>query len=138
MGDVRVARLDWTGDGLHFEGRGTVPETPSVAIDGGATAGPSPMLTLLLAAAGCTAADVVVILEKMRVRPETFSVEVEGTRRAVDPKRYESVTLRYRIGGGGVTRSQAERAVGLSLEKYCSVMHSLAPDIAVEHEIDLA
>ncbi len=138
MPETRAVRLDWSGERLRFEGGGTEPETPVVIVDGDGEAGPSPMLTLLLAAAGCSAADTVVILTKMRVKLCALRIEVIGTRRDEEPRRYTKMQLRYRMSGEGLDRSKAERAVDLSLEKYCSVVHSLAPDIAVERKIELA
>ena len=95
------------------------------------------MILLLLACAGCTASDVIAMLQKMRVAVVSLTVDVTGKRRREDPKRYEELRLRYFIGGDGLDRSKAERAVRLSLEKYCSVIHSLAPDVHVVHEIEL-
>ncbi len=96
------------------------------------------MLALLLACAGCSGADVVVMLQKMRVRLETLAIDVRGTRRDSEPRRYVEIRFRYRLGGEGLDRAKAERAVSLSLEKYCSVVHSLAPDITVGYDIELA
>jgi len=130
-------RLEWTGERLAFSGQGVDPPSPAVAVDGDRESGPSPMQTLLLAVAGCSSADVVVILKKMRVRLETLAVEVDGVRRDEEPRRYVAMTLRFRMRGQGLDAAKAERAVGLSLEKYCSVIHSLAPDTEVRHEIVL-
>lgn len=96
------------------------------------------MLTLLLAAGACSGADVVTILARMRVALRELTVEVEGTRRVAEPRRYIAVHFRYRLSGEGLDRTKAERAVTLSLEKYCSVVHSLAPDLDVTHDIELA
>lgn len=96
------------------------------------------MLALLLVCAGCSGADVVVLLRKMRVKLRSLAVEVQGTRRDQEPRRYVAIRFRYRMAGDGLDRGKAERAVGLSLDKYCSVVHSLAPDIAVEYDIELA
>ena len=137
MKNERAIRLDWTGTGLRFSGGGTLPETPAIVIDGNDEAGPSPMLTLLLAAAGCTASDVVLILEKMRVKLHALGIGVHGVRREEDPRRYTAITFRFTLAGDGLDRSKAERAVSLSLEKYCSVVHSLRPDIVIRHEITL-
>jgi len=137
MENVRAVRLDWMGVGLRFRGGGTDPETPAVELDGDGATGPSPMLTLLLAAAGCSAADVVAILSKMKVKLDTCAVEVSGIRREGHPKRYGSMKFVFRLSGDGLERAKAERAVGLSLKKYCSVVHSLARDITIEHEIEL-
>lgn len=138
MGNERAVLLEWQGEGLRFLGRGTEPETPAVAIDGDGGTGPSPMLALLLAAASCSGADVVVMLEKMRVRLERLAVGVRGVRREEHPRRYVRVQFRFRMAGEGLDRAKAERAVSLSLKKYCSVVHSLAPDIEVGYEVDLA
>jgi putative redox protein len=138
MGNTRSVRLTWLGEGMRFSGAGTEPGTPPVVIDGDGTAGPSPMLALLLAAGGCTGADVVSILAKMRVPLQHCEIEVSGTRRNEQPRRYAAIRLRFTLAGDGLDRPKAERAVSLSLTKYCSVVHSLAPDIAVEHEIVLA
>ena len=136
MSETRSVRLDWMGEGLRFRGGGTDPATPSVEVDGDGGTGPSPMLTLLLACAGCSGSDVVLILQKMRARLKSLSIDVRGVRGREDPKRYTAILFRYRMSADGVSREQAERAVTLSLEKYCSVVHSLAPDIAVDYEIE--
>ena len=137
MSNTRAIRLTWSGEGLRFSGSGTQPETPAVSIDGDGAAGPSPMLMLLLAAASCSGSDVVVILEKMRAGLRNLTVDVMGTRREQDPKRYTKITFRFTMSGAALDAAKAEHAVTLSLEKYCSVVHSLAPDMAVSHEIAL-
>jgi putative redox protein len=96
------------------------------------------MLLLLLAVASCSGADIVLILKKMRVMLQSLRVEVEGTRREEEPRRYTAVTLVYHIAGDGLDQTKAERAVTLSLEKYCSVVHSLAPDIAIASRVVVA
>ncbi|MCH8934389.1 MAG: OsmC family protein [Gemmatimonadetes bacterium] len=134
----RSVRLDWAGEGLRFRGGGTYPVTPTIEIDGDNGSAPGPMLVLLLAAAGCTAADVVLILEKTRVELSALSVEVDGTRREQDPRRYEAVHFRYRIRGKGLDDAKATRAVSLSVEKYCSVMHTLAPDVEITYDVEVS
>jgi putative redox protein len=138
MTQERAVRLEWTGEGLRFEGRGTDPASPAITLDGDGEAGPSPMLALLLAAASCSGSDVVVILRKMRIDLREVTVEVRGTRRDEEPRRYIAIRFRYRLSGEGLDRAKAERAVSLSLEKYCSVVHSLAPDIRIDHDVELA
>jgi len=110
---------------------------PSITIDGNTEEGPTPMEALLLAAAGCAGADVVSILKKMKVGLETVSIDLVGERRTEHPKRYTGLKYVFRFAGEGVELSKAERAVNLSLDKYCSVLHSLNPDIKVDHEIEL-
>lgn len=137
MPSVRRVQLDWTGEGLRFRGAGTAPVTPPIEVDGDNAAAPGPMLHLLLAAAACSASDVVLILEKMRQPLTALSVEVTGTRRDQDPKRYTEIGLAFRARGEGLERPKVERAVQLSLDKYCSVVHSLAPDIQIASEVVL-
>jgi putative redox protein len=95
------------------------------------------MQALLLAAAGCTGADVVTILERMRAGLEKLSIDVVGTRRDEHPKRYVAVRLEFTMSGSSLDAAKAERAVGLSIEKYCSVLHTFDQRIEVEYEIDL-
>jgi putative redox protein len=135
MPQERAVRLEWTGQGLRFRGGGTEPATPEIVIDGDGEQGPSPMLSLLLAAAGCSGADVVVILNKMRVPIERLAIEVVGVRRDEEPRRYTGLKFRFTVSGNEIDVPKVERAVELSLEKYCSVVASLAPDVAVGYEV---
>ena len=132
MAEPKNVVLEWRHD-LVFEGGAA--GKPSVVLDGGAALGPSPMEALLLALAGCSGADVVSILQKKRADLRAFRVEVVGERRDEHPKRYTAITLRYHVRAPGLVESQARRAIDLSLEKYCSVTHSLAKDIAVRYEL---
>ena len=134
MGAARQVALDWKS-GLLFEGG--APDGPAIAVDADGQQAPSPMQGLLLALAGCTGADVVSILRKQRADLRAFRVEVVGERREEHPKRYTGITLTYRIRAPGLREAQARQAIELSLGKYCSVTHSLAPDIALRHELVL-
>lgn len=132
--EIKRITLDWQED-LHF--KGGEAGRPAIQIDGDNLTGPGPMLTLLLAAASCTGSDVVIILKKMRIDLTRFSIEVAGTRREEEPRRYIAIHFVYRLAGGGLDETRARRAIDLSLEKYCSVMHSLAPDIKVTYDLAL-
>lgn len=132
--ETKRATLRWDG-GLRFTGGD--PQGPAVLVDGASAAGPSPMTALLLAVAGCSGADVVSILEKMRVELREFTIEVAGVRREQEPRRYLSMHLAYRMGGKALDEAKGRRAIDLSIEKYCSVMHSLAPDIRITYELEL-
>lgn len=134
----RTIRLEWTGEGHKFTGGVDEPGAPTTMIDGDGKAAPSPLSTLLLACASCSSVDVVDILAKMRVTLKQLVVEVVGVRREEMPRRYVSIHFRYRLAGDGLERHNAERAVSLSIEKYCSAIASLAPDIELTHEVVLA
>ncbi len=133
--ETKHVTIAWK-DGMRFEG-GT-PGGPATVVDGDGIAGPSPVMTLLIAAAGCTGSDVISILQKMRLRVTAFSVEISGVRREEEPRRFLSIHLTYHLAGDGLEESKVRRAIELSLEKYCSVTHSLAPDIAVTYDVALA
>jgi putative redox protein len=117
--------------------QGGEPGGPETTIDGDNAAGPGPMLTLLLAAAACTGSDVVLILEKMRITLRNFRIEASGVRREEEPRRYTAMHLEYHLDGDGLDEAKAQRAIELSITKYCSVVHSLAPDIRVTHGLTL-
>jgi len=132
--ETKKVTLAWE-QGLHF--RGGEPGRPAILIDGDNAVGPGPMVTLLLAAASCTGSDVVVILQKMQVPFRGLTIEVSGVRREAEPRRYTAIHFDYGITGEGVDPVKVRRAIDLSLEKYCSVVHSLAPDIAVTYALSL-
>jgi putative redox protein len=132
--ETKRATLIWQ-QGLRFATSSS--GGPAITVDGDNVMGPGPMLTLLLAAAACSGSDVVLILEKMRVKLRELRIEVAGTRREEEPRRYVAIHLDYHLGGEGIDPVKAGRAIDLSLEKYCSVIHSLAPDIAVTYALSL-
>ncbi len=133
--ETKRATLTWQQD-LRF--LGSSPGIPPLTIDGDNVVGPGPMLTLLLAAASCTGSDVVLILQKMREKLGELRIEVAGVRREQEPRRYVSIHLDYRVKGEGLDPAKVRRAIDLSLENYCSVIHSLAPDIAITYALSLA
>jgi putative redox protein len=134
MDDAKHVTLTWR-HGMAFEGG--APGKPPIAVDSDGKTGPGPMETLLLALAGCTASDVVSILAKMKFPVRALSVEVTGERRSEHPKRYTSIVLTYHVAAPGAPEERVRHAIDLSLEKYCSVTHSLAPDIARRYELVL-
>jgi putative redox protein len=110
---------------------------PPVLVDGDSVAAASPIELLLVAAATCTAADVVAILVKPRVALQSLDVVLQGMRREEQPRRYTALQFQFTIAGAGADETKARRAIELSLEKYCSVVASLAPDISVTYDVTL-
>lgn len=135
MNEIKRVTLRWTGDGLAFEGGGTTH--PSIQVDGGSRVGPSPMELLLLSVAGCMAIDVRLILDKARVPLTDLEVVTEGTRADTEPRRYSRVKMHFRVVGPGEEHeARVARAVQLSKDKYCSVLHTLDPDLPIETSIE--
>jgi putative redox protein len=132
--ETKSATLTWEG-GMRFST--PVPGGGSIMLDGKARDGASPVVALLLAAAACSGSDVVMIFEKMRIDLKEFSIDARGVRREEEPRRYISMHFTFRLRGEGIDEAKARRAVELSLEKYCSVIASLAPDIPVTYDLDL-
>ena len=132
--ETKTATLSWLG-GMRFGSDATGGAT--LVLDGDAQAGVSPVQALLLSAAACSGSDVVMILEKMRVELREFSIDARAVRREEQPRRFLSMHFVFRIRGEGVDEAKARRAVELSLEKYCSVVASLAEDLPVTYDIDL-
>ena len=110
---------------------------PSVVVDGDSIVAASPVELLLVAAASCAAADVVAILAKQRVTLRALEVKLEGTRREEQPRRYVALRFVFTIAGDGADQTKARRAIDLSLEKYCSVVASLAGDIQLDYDVVL-
>jgi putative redox protein len=91
---------------------------------------------LLLAFAGCMGADVLDILNKSRVPIGQLEVDVVGTRAPTPPRRFVTIKMVFRLSGPSETdRPKVERALNLSRETYCSVLHSLRPDLELSFEI---
>lgn len=85
------------------------------------------------------AVDVRMILEKSRVPVEALEVEVEGDRAAEVPRKFEALRLTYRVKGPTEgDQPKLQRAVDLSREKYCSVLHTLRPEINLDIRIEQA
>ncbi len=99
-------------------------------------AGLKPSDLLLLAAASCSAYDVVMILTKQREPLEGLEVTCEGEQEAEPPYRFTRIHLHYIIRGK-VKREKAQRAIGLSEEKYCSVVNTLKPTVEVTSDFEI-
>jgi putative redox protein len=127
-------RVSWAGAHLFDTGR---PGGPVARIDGDGNSAQSPPDALLSALASCVSVDVVDILEKRRTPVSSLQVDVVGERVDTTPRRFHHITLNFAIGGKGIERVHAERAVELAVTRYCSVRDSLAADMKVDWTIDL-
>lgn len=105
---------------------------------GGDGAGFRPMQSLLAAMAGCSSMDVIAILKKQKLEPFGLTVTVDGERETgKDANLWKTVHATFTFTGK-VPKEKAERAVQLSLEKYCSVSMTLrAAGAAVTYDVVL-
>ena len=130
------AKITW------LNGRAFVGESGSghaVVMDGapesgGRNIGVRPMEMLLLGLGGCTAFDVVMILEKSREKITSCEVELEAERATEEPKVFTHVKMIYRLRGKNLKPAAVERAINLSAEKYCSASIMFGKTAKIEHE----
>lgn len=129
--------IKWDGK-LAFSG--ITPSGHELKMDtaeslGGENSAPTPVELLLNAVAGCTAIDIVLIIEKMRLQLTSFEVEVNGDRAEEHPKKFTDIHLHY-ILGGELDVEKVRKAIKLSKDKYCSVAHSLNANITASFTIN--
>lgn len=137
MSDVS-SKVTWR-DGMAFEAWVGCHHFPIDADPGfgGRELGPKPKGLLLTALIGCTAMDVIAILQKMKVVPERFEVEAEGDLADAHPKRYTAARLVYRFEGEELPVAKLRKAVNLSQERYCGVMATLRDAMPIEARLVL-
>lgn len=127
------AKVDWKKS-VQFEG--AAESRPAITVDGDGHAGNTPMELVLVALCGCTAYDVVTILQKKREPMTALRVSVQAEKASQPPRVYTHIKLTYRVTGK-VSRKSVEDAVRLSEEKYCSVSAMLAKTAKITYEIEL-
>jgi putative redox protein len=115
---------EWKG-GMTFESDN--PSGKSVLMDTNIEGtnerfGLSPKAMMLSALAGCTGLDVVSVLDKMKVRDYDFKMEVSGELTEEHPKFYHKVRVDYHFYGADLKEKKFQKAVDLSVDKYCGVM----------------
>jgi putative redox protein len=118
------ARVTWVED-MRFVG--VASSGHAVVLDASVQkTGSSPMELLLIGLAGCTASDVLGILQKKRQRVTKVEVRVAGERAPDPPRVYTSILLDYTVCGHNVSDKAVEDAIRLSKEKYCSASAMMA------------
>jgi putative redox protein len=104
---------------------------------GGRDLAPRPLETMLAGTGGCTAYDVVLILQRGRHEVSGCSVKLEAERATTDPKVFTRIRMHFTVSGRNLPDEAVVRAIALSKEKYCSATAMLAKtaEISVSHEI---
>lgn len=126
--------LDWEGGKRYHGGRA---DGPGILIDASRERAPGPVDLVVLALASCTAVDVVEILTKRRTPARFLRITADYTR-AEDrtPRRLTTVRLTFHVATDS-SIDHVRRALALSIEKYCSVAGSLAPDIRITADAEV-
>jgi putative redox protein len=104
---------------------------------GGQNKGPRPKQFLLLALAGCTAMDVVSLLNKMRIEFKDFKIIVNGTLSDEHPKKYTAISLVYKVFGKNINIENVNKAVFLSKDKYCGVWATLSDAVIIDYIVEI-
>lgn len=130
--------LNWH-EGMHFstEINGHTIHLDADESNGGNNDGPRPKPLMLAALAGCTGMDVINILERMKVKPESFHVKLSGSLSEEHPKQYTSMHIIYEFKGADLPMDKLEKAVNLSQEKYCGVSAMYRKFLNLTHEIKI-
>jgi len=132
---INIKRLN---DNFHMEASnedGNTIQMDSSPEIGGEGKGMRPMQLLLAAVGGCSAIDVVLILKKQKQVIETFEIEVEGEREKIEEySLFRDICLHFKFTGK-VDLDKAERAVKLSIDKYCSVSKTLEPTAKITYKV---
>ncbi len=104
---------------------------------GGHNSGFRPTQLLLAAVGGCSAIDVVMILKKQKQRIDSFEIEVDGEKEAVEEySLFRNIIIHFKLKGE-IELEKAERAVQLSIDKYCSVSKTLEPTAKITYKVSV-
>lgn len=104
---------------------------------GGRNLAPRPMELLLAGLGGCTAYDVVLILQRGRHQVLGCEVDLQAERAAEDPKVFTRIHLQFKVSGRGLPAAAVARAVAMSHEKYCSASAMLGHDAQITHAVEV-
>ncbi|WP_042338601.1 OsmC family protein [Desulfosporosinus youngiae] len=126
--------------GMHFQGEGSAKVLTNMDASvtaGGTGHGTSPMELLLMTIAGCSGMDIVLILEKMKVKYQRFEATVEGERASDHPRVFKDIEIVYKFWGESLPKDKLDRAVQLSMEKYCSVANMIDKAANLTYQIEI-
>ena len=133
--------VNWLGKDFHMEAGNE--EGGKIRIDGntkigGLEGGMSPMQLLLAGIGGCSAIDVLSILEKQRQEIKNLRVEIDGDKQKMDAgySEYKSIHMHF-ILSGNLDENKVKRALELSITKYCSVSKALEKGSEISYDFKI-
>ena len=133
------ARIKWVEDRTFIGESGSGHKSVLGTAFGpeGGSPGPSAMELVLIGLGGCSGYDVVHILEKGREVIEDVVVELEAERAEQDPKVFTRIHMHFVVKGRGLRAEKVERAIALSVEKYCSASAMIAKTATISHDFEV-
>ena len=134
-----IVTTEWKGN-MVFESDN--PSNQKLAIDsseefGGTNSGLRPKALMLSALAGCSGLDVVSLLKKMKVSLDDFKIITTGELTDEHPKYYHTVKVDYHFYGKDLNEKKINKAVNLSIERYCGVFEMFKAFAKMSTEIHL-
>jgi putative redox protein len=130
MGNKMNSTVNWIAND-QFETMS--PSGHLMTFDGQGESGPSPMEHLISALGACSSIDVVMILQKGRHAVSSCRCELTAERAETSPRVFTRIHAHFVVEGEGLSQKHVERAVSLSLEKYCSVALMLQETVEISH-----
>jgi putative redox protein len=133
------AKVIWKNQ-LSFTTNGSNGLTIPLSADrvvGGDSEGIEPMELVAIGLAGCTALDVISILQKKRQDVTAFEVQVHAQRATEFPKVFTNIVIEYIVSGHHIEPAAVERSIELSATKYCPVQAMLSNSCNIEHKYSI-
>ncbi len=132
-----MASLKWNSE-MEFvtENRGICNIIDATPEHGGNDKGPGPKELVLNAMMGCTAMDVMATLKKMRIKPDSFSMEAEAEKNDEHPIHFKKALLTFYVRGD-LDEKKLIKATYLSLTKYCGVNYMISKTCIINFKVIL-
>ena len=134
-------KINWlASSGMAFmaeTGTGHILNMDGAPEAGGRNLAPRPMEFMLAGAGGCTAFDVVLILQRSRQNISACEVSLQAERAETDPKVFTKINLHFTVKGKDLDPSKVERAINLSHDKYCSATAMLGKTAEITHSFEI-
>ncbi len=124
---------------VHLEAKneqGIVVQMDGSPEIGGEDLGARPMQLILMALGGCTSMDMLSMLAKMREQVKSYKVIIEADRAKEHPMVFTKIHIHY-ILEGKLKKENVEKAINLSMDKYCSVTHMLNSTATITHSFEI-
>ena len=119
MGTTNHITTKWLGE-MAFESSNTSGNSFKIE-DADESDGLRPKSLMLSALAGCSGLDVASLIKKMKLEVDTFKIDTNANMTEEHPKHYDSVLVEYHFYGSNLNEKKLQRAVDLSVDKYCGV-----------------
>jgi putative redox protein len=129
-------KTQWKGDLLfHADSMGGSFDIDAAESVGGTNKGLRPKALMLTSLAGCSGIDIASLLKKMRAEVEGMEIDVSAELTTEHPKYYNKVHVTYRFYGKEFKKDKIEKAVQLSIDKYCGVIEMFRKFAEITTEI---